>query len=126
MIAERDEIVDSYAFSCSGEILQRPKWTMQATAFCLAVAAFAAVAPVAAQSSPEMTTQQMPFDQCLAVIQASAADLGVAPVDIVETDTVRMVRFLFSDGSVLITCSAIGNTMAVTLNFLMCDQGGNC
>ena len=89
---------------------------MQATAFWLAVTTLTAAGPATAPNSPETDTRSMPFDQCLSVIQSSAADLGVAPVNIVETATVRMVRFLFSDGSVQITCSAIGNTMAVTLS----------
>ena len=67
----------------------------------------------------------MPFDQCLSVIEASATDLGVAPVTMVETTTVRMVRFLFSNGSVQITCSAISNTMAVKLSPRVCE-GGQC
>jgi prephenate dehydratase len=97
---------------------------MQATAFLLAVTTFAA-GPAAAPNSPETDTRSMAFHQCLSVIQTSAADLGVVPVNIVDTGTVRTVRFLFSDGSVQITCSAIGNTMAVTLSPRMCE-GEDC
>ena len=89
---------------------------MHATAFCFVVTTFAAVGQAAAQTSPETETRSMPFGQCLSLIQASAANLGAAPVHLVDTDTMRMVRFLFSDGSVLITCSAVNNTLAVTLS----------
>ncbi len=95
---------------------ERRKWTMHAMAFCFVVTTVAAVGPAAAQTSPETETRSMPFGACLSLIEASAVDLGAAPVNLVVTDTMRMVRFLFSDGSVLITCSAVNNTLAVTLS----------
>ena len=107
-------------------VRERRKWTIQATAFYLVAITVAATGPAAAQMSPETDTRSMAFDQCLSVIQTSATDLGVAPVTMVETATVRMVRFLFADGSVQITCSAIGSTMAVTLSPRVCGHGGDC
>jgi len=51
------------------------------------------------------TTMDMPFDQCLATISLAAAQTGVTPVNIVETTDLRIVRFVFSDGDLLVTCS---------------------
>lgn len=50
-------------------------------------------------------TKSMDFQVCIASIQTVAGQLSVAPINIVETNDVRMVRFNTSDGSVLITCS---------------------
>lgn len=50
-------------------------------------------------------TRTMDFETCLATVRDMATDLGVAPINIVETSDVRVVRFNTSDGSVLITCS---------------------
>jgi hypothetical protein len=72
---------------------------------------FAFVTPVMAQES---TTRAMSFDQCLQVIQQTATNLGVAPVNIVETNILRVVRFVADDGSYLITCSAPDNKMIIT------------
>jgi hypothetical protein len=47
----------------------------------------------------------MSFDDCLSLIRRTATDLGVAPINIVETDLMRMGRFVASDGTVLVTCS---------------------
>jgi len=53
------------------------------------------------------------FDQCLDIIRRTADELGVAPINIVETTEMRMVRFPASDGSVILTCSPDGQ-MGVT------------
>ena len=47
----------------------------------------------------------MSFEACLASIRTVAVELRSAPVNIVETNDLRIVRFLTSDGSVLVTCS---------------------
>ena len=51
------------------------------------------------------TTRTMNFDTCVRQIQAYAGSIGVAPINIVETSDVRIVRFPATDGSVLLTCS---------------------
>jgi hypothetical protein len=56
----------------------------------------------------------MSFDVCLARIRSTSTQLGVAPINIAETTDVRMVRFVTSDGSVLITCSRPDGKMVVT------------
>lgn len=59
---------------------------------------------VSSDGLPTMT-KVMDFQTCLRTIQTMATDFGVAPVNIVETTDVRIVRFNTSDGSVLVTCS---------------------
>jgi hypothetical protein len=56
----------------------------------------------------------MSFEKCLATIRQTSSDLGVAPINIVETNVMRMVRFPTSDGSVLITCSRPDQRMVLT------------
>lgn len=56
-------------------------------------------------SRPESNSIDMSYNDCLSLIRRTATDLGVAPINIVETDIMRMVRFVASDGTVLVTCS---------------------
>ena len=56
----------------------------------------------------------MSFEDCLAAIRATAADLGVAPVNIVETNDLRMIRFKAADSSILVTCSRVDRKMVIT------------
>jgi hypothetical protein len=56
----------------------------------------------------------MSFEKCLATIRQTSSDLGVAPINIAETNVMRMVRFPTSDGSVLITCSKPDERMVLT------------
>ena len=66
------------------------------------------------ESGVESTSQSMDFESCLANITGVATELGVAPINIVETSVVRMVRFNTTDGSVLVTCSAPDQKMVIT------------
>ncbi len=50
-------------------------------------------------------TKPMGFQECLATIRGAATDMATAPINIVETANLRIVRFNTSDGSVLITCN---------------------
>jgi hypothetical protein len=56
----------------------------------------------------------MSFETCLATISNIATELGVAPINIVETSIMRVVRFNTADGSVLVTCSAPDRRMVIT------------
>ena len=76
------------------------------------VVALSALAP--ARAATETQTQYIGFDQCLRVIRDIAARLGMAPINIVETNVLRMVRFVTSDGSVLVTCSRPDRKMVIT------------
>jgi len=77
--------------------------------------------PTALQTEPaehkpdvESTSQSMSFQECLQVIQRTSSQLGVAPINIVETSIMRMVRFPTNDGSVLVTCSGPDRKMVLT------------
>lgn len=62
----------------------------------------------------ESTSKTMSFEACIATIQRVAGDLGVVPINIVETGILRMVRFPTDDGSVLITCSKPDRKLVIT------------
>lgn len=66
--------------------------------------------------SQESVSEAMSFDDCLLVIRRTSEQLGVAPINIVETDDVRMVRYETSDGSVLVTCSRPDEKMVFTIS----------
>lgn len=75
---------------------------------------FAALAVAAPAFAQESTTRTMTFDQCLQNIRSVSSQLGVAPINIVETNDMRMVRFPTADGSVLVTCSRPDRKMVIT------------
>jgi hypothetical protein len=64
----------------------------------------------------QSTSQNMSFEECLQVIQRTATQLGVAPVNITETTVLRIVRFPTSDGSVLVSCSRPDRKMVLTVS----------
>ena len=66
------------------------------------------------QAAPTSQSVSMSFEACLAKIRSTSSQLGVAPINIAETDDLRMVRYVTSDGSVLITCSRPDGKMVVT------------
>lgn len=59
-------------------------------------------------------SQDISFEGCLTVIRSTASSLGTAPINIVESNIVRIVRFPTADGSVLVTCSKPDNKMVIT------------
>jgi len=64
----------------------------------------------------EATSRAIPlsFNKCRGIIVYVGAQIGVAPINIVETSTTRIVRFDTDDGSVLITCSRPDQKMVIT------------
>lgn len=79
---------------------------------------FLLVAPLTV-SAVESTTRDMSFDQCIDLIQRTATQLSSAPLNVVETTEVRIVRFLTDDGSggsVLVTCSRPDHKMVMTIS----------
>ena len=64
----------------------------------------------------QTATRKMTFSNCLKVIRKTATDLGVALINIVETNIVRIVRFVTKDGSVLVTCSAPDQKIIMTMS----------
>ncbi len=82
----------------------------------LAAVAFALAPGAAAQpkGKVESVSRPLQFEACLELIRRTAQVIGVAPINIVETTAVRMVRFNTSDGSVLITCSRPDQKVVIT------------
>jgi hypothetical protein len=78
---------------------------------CMMLVVMAALANSPASAATE--TQSMSFESCLATIRQVATKLAVAPINIVETDILRMVKFKTVDGSVLVTCSRPDNEMII-------------
>jgi hypothetical protein len=70
----------------------------------------------AVSSSPQSTSKAMGFDDCIRTIQTTSGQLGVAPRNIVETNDMRIVRFITNDGSVLVTCSRADGKMVTTMS----------
>lgn len=66
--------------------------------------------------SQQSKSQTMDFEQCLRTIRELSSELRVAPINIAETNDMRMVRFPTADGSVLVTCSRPDRKMVVTVN----------
>lgn len=77
---------------------------------------FSATIFAATAFAQESTSKSMSFENCLEVIRINAAKLGGAPVNIVETPDLRIVRFPAADGSVLLTCSRTDKKMVMTLS----------
>ncbi len=74
-------------------------------AFCCPAISFADTKVIAKEA---MVTVAMSFEKCISRIQGVATDLGVAPINIVETNIIRIVHFPTNDGSrqsMLVTCS---------------------
>ncbi len=84
--------------------------------FILAVVALLMI-PAGAQAGTRVLKKETrSFDSCLAVIRETASTLGVAPINIVETNILRIVRFPTNDGSgksILVTCSRPDNMMLI-------------
>jgi len=66
------------------------------------------------EAAATSTSKSMSFEACMATIRKVASDLATAPINIVETNDVRIVRFLTVDGSVLVTCSRPDRKMVLT------------
>jgi len=72
-----------------------------------------------------ITKQTPSFEACLAVIQKTATDTGTAPVNIVETTAMRMVRFPVADGSIIVTCLKDGK-LKITQSSNRCGVDVEC
>jgi hypothetical protein len=71
--------------------------------------------PSAARAADvESEAKSMSFEQCLGVIRQMASQFAIAPINIVETNELRIVRFCVSDGSVLVSCSRPDQKMVMT------------
>ncbi len=73
--------------------------------------------PAAAQAQARSQKRSMSFESCLETIRKTARKLGIASINVVETNILRIVRFNGSDGgSVLVTCSRPDRKMVITLS----------
>jgi hypothetical protein len=95
-------------------------------AFGLSAGCLALVAVPCNAAESEEYARSMDFDECLRVIDSAASQLGLAYADIADTDTLRVVRFPVSDGSVLVTCSRFDDTMVVTKTNEKCGDDVEC
>ena len=75
-----------------------------------------AMASIPAFADVKTITKPATFEQCQQLIRKTATDLGVAPVNIVETTAVRVVKFPTEDGSVLVSCSKEDKKMILTIS----------
>jgi hypothetical protein len=88
----------------------------------LTAAALLLTATAAADAAePQSQATPMSFEKCLATIRGTAAELGVAPINIVETNDLRMVRFCAADASVLVTCSRPDDKQVITVSPHRCE-----
>jgi len=85
-----------------------------AVALHLPVLALALSVSTAAAVEATSRTLPLSFNKCLGIIIYVGVQIGVAPINIVDTSVTRMVRFDTEDGSVLITCSRPDQKMVIT------------
>jgi len=95
-------------------------WRTARIAFLLSLAICTSV------TAAETETVSMSFEGCLANIRHIASQFGIAPVNIVETNILRIVRFPTGDGSILVSCSSPDNKMVVTKSSKRCGVDVNC
>lgn len=69
-----------------------------------------------ASAEPVVTSQSrsISFEGCLETIKTFSSQIGVAPINIIETSIMRTVRYPTKEGSVLVTCSKPDNKMVLT------------
>lgn len=75
-----------------------------------------ALASTSAFAEVQTVTKPATFEQCQQLIRQTATDLGVAPVNVVETTAIRTVRFPSEDGSVLVTCMRDEKKMIIMIS----------
>lgn len=76
--------------------------------------------PIVGGSVAQTVTQESSFEACLAAIRKVASEHGAPPINIVETNDLRIVRFCSSDGSTLVTCSRPDRKMMVQTSSRKC------
>lgn len=66
------------------------------------------------QNNDPAGSQQLSFEGCLELIRRTSQELGVAPLNIVETTDMRVVKYITIDGSVLVTCDRATGKALIT------------
>lgn len=78
------------------------------------VAGWSATIKNYADPSAELVVEKsLKFHACLAAIRGAASKTGALPINIVETDFLRIVRFNTTDGYILASCSARTNKLVM-------------
>lgn len=67
-----------------------------------------------AACAQDSKVESVPFEKCKSAIQVTAKNTGITPVTVADTTDENTVRFVASDGSVLVKCSRADNTMTST------------
>lgn len=70
--------------------------------------------------------KSMSFDACLELIRATAQRTGEAPTNIIETKSLRVVRFPAQDGSLLVTCNGDAKTLTMQPSSKRCGKDVVC
>lgn len=70
--------------------------------------------------------ENMSYSACLASIRTLGTQVGSAPINIIETNNLRVVRFPASDGSMLVTCNGIEGFRVINLSKNRCGVEVNC
>jgi hypothetical protein len=76
------------------------RWAVAAAVF-----PFLSIGPTLPRAGGVSDARDLPFEDCLLLIQDVGQSLGVEATSVVETSDMRFVRFSVSDGSLLVTCS---------------------
>jgi hypothetical protein len=84
------------------------------------------LAPFNTLAMGESRSYEMEFEKCLGFLAEAGGIFGRAPINIVETNIVRVVRLPASDGSILLTCSRPDRKLVVALSHSRCGAEVNC
>jgi hypothetical protein len=76
------------------------RWAVAAAVF-----PFLSIGPTLPRAGGVSDARDLPFEDCLLLIQDVGQSLGVEATSVVETSDMRLVRFSVFDGSLLVTCS---------------------
>lgn len=90
------------------------------------IPAAAGLAPFNTLAMGESRSYEMEFGQCLGFLAEAGGVSGQAPVNLVETSIMRVVRLPASDGSILLACSRPDRKLVVALSHSRCGQEVNC
>jgi hypothetical protein len=66
------------------------------------------------------------FADCLSGISKIATEFGATPINVVETSSMRVVRFSVTDGSVLVTCLRTAPFMSLAKSDRRCGYSVSC
>ena len=62
---------------------------------------------VAERVRTKKIVEEMSFEQCLKTIRLTAQEVGQAPINIIEVDVLRIVKWEVATGSVMVSCNKV-------------------